>query len=106
MRALVKAVAVILTVAACGKSPDAKPAETDKKFTIAMIAKSSTNPVFLASRTGAAAAAKQLSDSLHLTVEVVWLTPADVNARLDAAMVLPWIWPIRPAPRRAIEIME
>ena len=84
MRALVKAVAVILTVAACGKSPDAKPAETDKKFTIAMIAKSSTNPVFLASRTGAAAAAKQLSDSLHLTVEVVWLTPPQEDGQIQA----------------------
>jgi ribose transport system substrate-binding protein len=87
MRALVRAVAVILTVTACGKSPDAKPAETGKKFTIAMIAKSSTNPVFLASRTGAEAAAKQLSDSLHLTVDVVWLTPPQEDGQIQAQRI-------------------
>jgi len=87
MRALVKAAAVILTVTACGKSPDAKPAEAGKKLSIAMIAKSSTNPVFLASRTGAEAAAKQLSDSLHLTIEVVWLTPPQEDGQIQAQRI-------------------
>jgi ribose transport system substrate-binding protein len=92
MRALANtlAVATMLSVMACGKTPDAKPAiqaEAGKKFTIAMIAKSSTNPVFLASRTGAEAAAKQLSDSLHLAVEVVWLTPPQEDGQIQAQRI-------------------
>jgi len=52
-----------------------------------MIAKSSTNPVFLASRTGAEAAAKQLSDSLHIAVEVVWLTPPQEDGQIQAQRI-------------------
>jgi ribose transport system substrate-binding protein len=84
------AMATMLSVVGCGKTPDAKPAtqaEAGKKFTIAMIAKSSTNPVFLASRTGAEAAAKQLSDSLHIAVEVVWLTPPQEDGQIQAQRI-------------------
>ena len=42
---------------------------------IAVIAKSSTNPVFLAARTGAEAAAKELSAKHDVPVEIAWLTP-------------------------------
>ena len=51
----------------------AKPAAADgkNKITIAMIAKSSTNPVFLAARTGAEAAAKELSEKNGIHVEIV-----------------------------------
>jgi ribose transport system substrate-binding protein len=92
MRSCVGAVVVatILAAGACGKSPDAKvetPVKAKDKFTIAMIAKSSTNPVFLASRTGAEAAAKQLSDSLHITVEVVWLTPPQEDGQVQAQRI-------------------
>jgi ribose transport system substrate-binding protein len=92
MRALGNAVAVatiLLTAGACGKGGDksATPASAEKKITIAMIAKSSTNPVFLASRTGAEAAAKQLSDSLHITVEVVWLTPPQEDGQIQAQRI-------------------
>ncbi len=92
MRALGSAVAVatiLLAAGACGKAADksATPAAAGKKITIAMIAKSSTNPVFLASRTGAEAAAKQLSDSLHITVEVVWLTPPQEDGQIQAQRI-------------------
>ena len=75
--------AIVLGLAACGgekaKSPDsAAPATRGRvdapgkdTITIAMIAKSSTNPVFLAARTGAEAAAKELSEKNDMQVNVV-----------------------------------
>jgi ribose transport system substrate-binding protein len=57
------------------------------KITIAMIAKSSNNPVFLASRTGAEAAAKELSEKYHIQVNVVWLTPPQEDGQVQAQRI-------------------
>ena len=46
-----------------------------KTFRVAMIGKSSTNPVFLSGRTGAEAAAKELSQQHGVDVRIDWLTP-------------------------------
>ena len=46
-----------------------------RRLKIAMIAKSSTNPVFLSARTGAEAAAKELTAKHGVPVEIAWLTP-------------------------------
>jgi ribose transport system substrate-binding protein len=80
---------VTLGVLACGRAPESKPGAAGKSdhIKIAMIAKSSNNPVFLASRTGAEAAAKELSDSLKLTVEVVWLTPPEEDGQIQAQRI-------------------
>src|SRR5215207_527267 len=51
---------------------------------IAMIAKSSTNPVFLSARTGAEAAAKELSQKHNVPVEIVWLTPPAEDGQVQA----------------------
>jgi ribose transport system substrate-binding protein len=51
-----------------------------------MIAKSSTNPVFLSARTGAEAAAKALSKDGH-TVEIVWMTPPDEDGQVQAQRI-------------------
>ena len=59
----------------------------DGKITIAMIAKSSTNPVFLAARTGAEAAAKELSAANNITVEVLWLTPPQEDGQVQAQRI-------------------
>src|SRR3982750_552719 len=75
-------VLALCLAAACSKSGD-KPADStqaaaaggSKKLTLAMIGKSSNNPVFLAARTGADAAAKELSAKENMTIEVAWLTP-------------------------------
>src|SRR5688572_28701022 len=77
--------------AACGK-PDAgrdRPAVGggDDRITIAVIAKSSTNPVFLAARTGAEAAASELSRQHGITVEVVWLTPPQEDGQIQAQRI-------------------
>ncbi|MEO8620854.1 MAG: substrate-binding domain-containing protein [bacterium] len=62
-------------------------AQPGDKINIAMIAKSSSNPVFLAARTGAEAAAKELSEKNHVPVEVVWLTPPQEDGEVQAQRV-------------------
>jgi ribose transport system substrate-binding protein len=57
------------------------------KFTIAMIAKSSTNPVFLAARTGADAAAKEQSAKTGMDIQVMWLTPPQEDAQVQAQRI-------------------
>ncbi|MEO7189586.1 MAG: substrate-binding domain-containing protein [Vicinamibacterales bacterium] len=74
--------------AACtsGSTPDstAKPASGLK---IAVIAKSSTNPVFLSARTGAEAAAKELSQKHNIPIEIAWLTPPSEDGQVQAQRV-------------------
>jgi len=52
-----------------------------------MIAKSSTNPVFLAARTGAEAAAKELSAKTGKDIRVNWLTPPQEDGQVQAQRV-------------------
>ncbi|HEX8724215.1 MAG TPA: substrate-binding domain-containing protein [Gemmatimonadaceae bacterium] len=56
-------------------------------FTIAMIAKSSTNPVFLSGRVGAEAAAAEQSRKLGITIKIDWLTPPEEDAQVQAQRV-------------------
>jgi ribose transport system substrate-binding protein len=65
--------------------PPAAPAA--KPIRIAMIGKSSTNPIFLSARTGAEAAAKDLSGKVGVPVEVLWLTPPQEDGALQAQRV-------------------
>jgi ribose transport system substrate-binding protein len=84
------------TVAACawlagckGRSDDAASAAggaAPQKLTIAMIAKSSTNPVFLAARTGAEAAARELSTGRR-RIEIAWLTPPQEDGEVQAQRI-------------------
>jgi len=62
-------------------------ATADDRITIAVIAKSSTNPVFLAARTGAEAAARDLSQKHGITVEIAWLTPPQEDAQVQAQRI-------------------
>src|SRR5688572_32374226 len=87
--------ATLTAAAACSGGADtqadsqtaAAPKATGNKFTIAMIAKSSNNPVFLAARTGAEAAAKEQSAKTGLDVQVVWLTPPQEDAQVQAQRI-------------------
>jgi ribose transport system substrate-binding protein len=54
---------------------------------IAVIAKSSNNPVFLAARTGAEAAAKELSQKNNIQVEIRWLTPPQEDGQVQAQRI-------------------
>ncbi|NUO39542.1 MAG: substrate-binding domain-containing protein [Gemmatimonadaceae bacterium] len=93
-KTLVLAVA-FLAAAGCSKSD--KPADSTqaaaaggaagKKLTIAMIGKSSNNPVFLAARTGAEAAAKELSAKEKMTIDVAWLTPPQEDGEVQAQRI-------------------
>jgi ribose transport system substrate-binding protein len=58
-----------------------------KNFTIAMIAKSSTNPVFLSGRQGAEAAAAELTKQTGVNVKIDWLTPPDEDPTLQAQRI-------------------
>jgi len=92
-RFTVVAVAAILAVAcrgresAPGAAATAGARGTPKKITIAMIAKSSTNPVFLAARTGAEAAAKELGAKDSIDIEVQWLTPPEEDGQVQAQRI-------------------
>ena len=54
---------------------------------IALIAKSSTNPVFLSARTGAEAAARELSQKHGIPIEVAWLTPPTEDGQVQAQRI-------------------
>lgn len=65
----------------------ATAAHNDSTLRIAVIAKSSTNPVFLAARTGAEAAAKELGEKNHMKIDVLWLTPPQEDAQVQAQRI-------------------
>jgi ribose transport system substrate-binding protein len=58
-----------------------------KGITIGMIAKSQSNPVFLAARKGAEVQAKDLSDELGIPVKIDWRTPNDEDAQKQAEFI-------------------
>ena len=89
------AFALLTTALACSGGGETKgdtqtaaaPKAAGGKFTIAMIAKSSTNPVFLAARTGADSAAKEQSAKTGMDIQVVWLTPPQEDAQVQAQRI-------------------
>ena len=100
-RAAPWAVAALTAVlAACSGAPpspapssgEASPAAASaaggkRKIKIALIAKSSTNPVFLAARSGAEAAAKELGPKSGVEIEVAWLTPPQEDGQVQAQRI-------------------
>jgi ribose transport system substrate-binding protein len=61
-------------------------AGADGSIRLAVVAKSSNNPVFLAARTGAEAAARELSAG-GTRVEVMWLTPPQEDGQVQAQRI-------------------
>jgi ribose transport system substrate-binding protein len=78
-------------LAACGGDRGAESgapsAGGDGRISIAVIAKSSNNPVFLAARTGAEAAARDLSAQHGIQVEVMWMTPPQEDGQVQAQRI-------------------
>ncbi len=70
-----------------GSTPAASAPAGGRGLKIAMIAKSSTNPVFLSARTGAEAAAKELSQKHGIPIEIVWLTPPAEDGQVQAQRI-------------------
>jgi len=70
-----------------GCSRQQGPAPATKTLKITMIAKSSTNPVFLSALTGARAAAKELSAKHHLNIVIDWRTPPTEDGQVQAQRI-------------------
>src|SRR5205809_2851211 len=73
--------------AACGSQSPPSTQTSPSHLKIAMIAKSSTNPVFLSARTGAEAAAKELSQKHGVPIEIAWLTPPSEDGQVQAQRI-------------------
>ena len=81
------ALGVLMSAAGCGGGQAPEPAAGPAGVKIAMIAKSSTNPVFLSARTGAEAAAKEITAKTGVPVEIVWLTPPTEDGQMQAQRI-------------------
>ena len=78
-----------LLLVGCGKAPapdsgtssQSKPAGKKSEYVFALVAKSQSNPVFQAARTGAEDAAVELSKKLGVKITVLWRTPNEDDAQ-------------------------
>jgi ribose transport system substrate-binding protein len=97
-RAVVSAALLAVALAGCPKSKTNAPATGEapggggstpsaQPIRIAMIAKSSTNPVFLSARRGAETAAKDLSGRTGAPIEIIWLTPPQEDGQIQAQRI-------------------
>src|SRR5947208_5307810 len=62
-------------------------AETNKSYTFGLVAKSQSNPVFQAARTGAEQAARDLGAKNGITIKIDWRTPNDEDAQKQAEAI-------------------
>ena len=85
MNRLSKAFIVVSCVA--GLAVASSFAQAKKTIKIALIAKSSTNPVFLSARTGAEAAAKELSAKYNIDIVIDWRTPPAEDGQVQAQRI-------------------
>jgi ribose transport system substrate-binding protein len=79
-------------LAGCGGDQPSAPPTTAAParpagLTIAMIAKSTTNPVFVSARKGAETAAKELAEKHGVPIQIVWMTPDHEDGQLQATAV-------------------
>lgn len=87
IRLVLLLVPLALSVACNRDRSAARTGGSDGRITIALIAKSSTNPVFLAARTGAEAAARERSEQIGVHIDVVWLTPPQEDGQVQAQRI-------------------
>jgi ribose transport system substrate-binding protein len=73
--------------AAPATAPAATAAADARPLRIAMIAKSASNPSFVAARTGAENRARELSASLNRPVRIEWLTPPQEDGNVQAQRI-------------------
>ncbi|HVP10796.1 MAG TPA: substrate-binding domain-containing protein [Phycisphaerae bacterium] len=84
MRVLVLTImAVAWFTPGCSKKDDS-PGQVYK---IGLIAKSESNPVFLATRVGAEDAARELGKKYGIKIEILWRTPAAEDAQKQASLI-------------------
>ena len=75
---------IFILSSGCGQKAEQS---SDNTLTIAMIAKSSTNPVFLSARTGAEAAAKELAAQHGIDIVIDWRTPPTEDGQVQAQRI-------------------
>lgn len=78
---------VMLVLGICCGGEGSQPKGERERLTIAMIAKSSTNPVFLSARTGAEAAARELSATHGIEIVIDWRTPPTEDGQIQAQRI-------------------
>ena len=78
---------IFLFTLSCGQETSPPGGGNDDTITIALIAKSSTNPVFLSARTGAEAAAKDLSEQHGINIVIDWRTPPTEDGQVQAQRI-------------------
>lgn len=86
------AVAIAALGVALSASASLQPAgkdtkKTQKSFVIGVIAKSQSNPVFIAARTGAEDAAKALGKKYGVEIKIDWRTPPAEDAQKQAELL-------------------
>lgn len=81
----VLAVAAVVAMGAVGV---AQPGSKGKKsFTIGLVAKSQDNPVFIAAKTGAEDAAKEIGKKYGVEIKIDWQTPVSEDAQKQADLI-------------------
>src|SRR5262245_56619624 len=68
-------------------APATAPETGARPLRIAMIAKSASNPSFVAARTGAENRARELSASRRRAIQVEWLTPPQEDGEVQAQRI-------------------
>ena len=81
----VLAVGAMIAVAAVGVA-QAQP-KGKKNYTIGIVAKSLDNPVFIAAKTGAEDAAKDLGKKYGVEIKIDWQTPSKEDAQKQADLI-------------------
>jgi ribose transport system substrate-binding protein len=76
-------VSSVLIATAAEPKKSAEP----KSYTFGLVAKSQSNPVFQAARTGAEQAAKDLGEKYHINIKIDWRTPNDEDAQKQAEAI-------------------
>ena len=89
--------AALAGLSGCGKPADTGTTDAAKggddhghehtSYVFGVIAKSQSNNVFQAARTGAFDAAKDIKDKYHVDVEIRWETPVDEDAQIQAQKI-------------------
>src|ERR1051325_9589220 len=62
-------------------------AQPKKSYTFGLVAKSQSNPVFQAARTGAEQAAKDLGEKNGVSIKIDWRTPNDEDPQKQAEAI-------------------
>ena len=78
---------LLVLLAGCSRESPPPAATRAPGLKIAMIAKSSTNPVFLSARTGAEVAAREMAQKHGVPIEIVWMTPPSEDGQVQAQRI-------------------